>query len=164
MKKNNKKGFTLVELVIVIAVIAILAAVLVPTISSVINSANKSAAESDAATLRTACMLVENKSTNNAFGSFDDFCAAAYNAAKKDDDTFDWKNEDKEGYLSISNNVLKIGECEISLYKIADNEEKTNFLIEPSGDGYMMKYITASGFTVKIYSSKIDVAKLTDLF
>ena len=39
MKRNNKKGFTIVELVIVIAVIAILAAVLIPTFSSVIKKA-----------------------------------------------------------------------------------------------------------------------------
>lgn len=39
MKRNNKKGFTIVELVIVIAVIAILAAVLIPTFSSIIKKA-----------------------------------------------------------------------------------------------------------------------------
>lgn len=44
MKRNNKKGFTIVELVIVIAVIAILAAVLIPTFSNVIEKANKNAA------------------------------------------------------------------------------------------------------------------------
>lgn len=44
MKKNNKKGFTIVELVIVIAVIAILAAVLIPTFSNVVEKANQSAA------------------------------------------------------------------------------------------------------------------------
>lgn len=38
--KNNKKAFTIVELVIVIAVIAILAAVLIPTFSSLIEKAN----------------------------------------------------------------------------------------------------------------------------
>ena len=43
MKKLNKKGFTIVELVIVIAVISILAAVLIPTFSGVIEKANKSA-------------------------------------------------------------------------------------------------------------------------
>ena len=48
MKKMNKKGFTIVELVIVIAVIAILAAVLIPTFSSVVNSANASAAQQQA--------------------------------------------------------------------------------------------------------------------
>lgn len=42
MKKANKKGFTIVELVIVIAVVAILAAVLIPTFVSVVNKANVS--------------------------------------------------------------------------------------------------------------------------
>ena len=48
MKKSNKKGFTIVELVIVIAVIAILAAVLIPTFSSVVDKANASAAFQEA--------------------------------------------------------------------------------------------------------------------
>ena len=43
MKNTNKKGFTIVELVIVVAVIAILAAVLIPTFSSIIKKANESA-------------------------------------------------------------------------------------------------------------------------
>lgn len=43
MKKSNKKGFTIVELAIVIAVIAILAAVLIPTFSNVVEKANESA-------------------------------------------------------------------------------------------------------------------------
>ena len=44
MKKfNNKKGFTIVELVIVIAVIGILAGVLIPTFSGIVQRANNSA-------------------------------------------------------------------------------------------------------------------------
>ena len=43
MRKSNKKGFTIVELVIVIAVIAILAAVLIPTFAGLIQKANQSA-------------------------------------------------------------------------------------------------------------------------
>ncbi len=39
MKRNDKKGFTIIELVVVIAVIAILAAVLIPTFSSIIKKA-----------------------------------------------------------------------------------------------------------------------------
>ena len=41
MKNLKKKGFTIVELVIVIAVIAVLAAVLIPTFSNLINKANE---------------------------------------------------------------------------------------------------------------------------
>lgn len=42
MKRNNKKGFTIVELVIVIAVIAILAGVLIPTFSGIVKNAKES--------------------------------------------------------------------------------------------------------------------------
>lgn len=48
VKNNKKKGFTIVELVIVIAVIAILAAVLIPTFSNVVKKAQKNAALQDA--------------------------------------------------------------------------------------------------------------------
>ena len=41
--RSNKKGFTIVELVIVIAVIAILAAVLIPTVAGLVKKANISA-------------------------------------------------------------------------------------------------------------------------
>ena len=43
MKKLNKKGFTIVELVIVIAVIAVLTAVLIPVFSGIIDKAYESA-------------------------------------------------------------------------------------------------------------------------
>ena len=48
MKKLNKKGFTIVELVIVIAIIAVLAAVMIPTFSGVLGDAKDSAATSGA--------------------------------------------------------------------------------------------------------------------
>ena len=46
--RNNRKGFTIVELVIVIAVIAILAAVLIPTFGGMVKKANDSAALQEA--------------------------------------------------------------------------------------------------------------------
>ena len=41
--KRNKRGFTIVELVIVIAVIAILAAVLIPTFTTLVDRAKRTA-------------------------------------------------------------------------------------------------------------------------
>ena len=49
MKKFDKKGFTIVELVIVIAVIAILAGIMIPTFSNVTETAKKAAVEAKAA-------------------------------------------------------------------------------------------------------------------
>lgn len=51
--KLKKKGFTIVELVIVIAVIAILAAVLIPTFANLINRANRSADEQAVTNINT---------------------------------------------------------------------------------------------------------------
>ena len=52
-KKNNRKGFTIVELVIVIAVIAILATVMVPTFGNMIDKAQASAALQEAKSIHT---------------------------------------------------------------------------------------------------------------
>ena len=53
MKRNNKKGFTIVELVIVIAVIAILSAVLIPTFGGITTEAKDTARDLDAKNLYT---------------------------------------------------------------------------------------------------------------
>lgn len=59
---KKKKGFTIVELVIVIAVIAILAAVLVPTFSNVVENAN---ASSDKSLVRNINNVLEIKGSLN---------------------------------------------------------------------------------------------------
>jgi len=42
MKKLNKKGFTLIELIVVIAILAILAAILIPAVTGYITKATDS--------------------------------------------------------------------------------------------------------------------------
>ena len=58
-RNNNRKAFTIVELVVVIAVIAILAAVLIPTFSNIIESARDSKAMQEAKNAYTD-YLIEN--------------------------------------------------------------------------------------------------------
>lgn len=68
MKKLNKKGFTIVELVIVIAVIAILAGVMIPTFSGVIKKAKESNALQEVKNAYTATLaddLADTDTTND---------------------------------------------------------------------------------------------------
>lgn len=95
-KKNNRKGFTTVELVIVIAVIAILATVLIPTFSSLINKANESSRDQTAAAARTAIM-------NNALMPDKDDTAI-----KESDTIYIVISEDVDAYfysITIKNNT-----------------------------------------------------------
>ncbi len=63
MKKSNKRAFTIVELVIVIAVISILAAVLIPTFTGIIKSANKSADEQEVASINIHLAMADKISS-----------------------------------------------------------------------------------------------------
>ncbi len=71
MKRTNKKGFTIVELVIVIAVIAILAAVLIPTISNVVKKAEESAYLQDRTNKQTEGVI--EKIDNPNYMTWEDF-------------------------------------------------------------------------------------------
>ena len=64
MKKNNNKGFTLMEMLIVVAIIAILIAIAIPTFTNSLNKAKDAADEANGralyAALSTALLLNEN--------------------------------------------------------------------------------------------------------
>jgi type IV pilus assembly protein PilA len=53
-RKNNQKGFTLVELMIVVAIIGILAAIAIPQFAAYRAKAFNAAAESDLRNFKTA--------------------------------------------------------------------------------------------------------------
>ena len=67
MINSKKKGFTIVELVIVVAVIAILAAVLIPTFSNLVKKANISSDTVLAKNLNTALSLYEAENDVDTF-------------------------------------------------------------------------------------------------
>ena len=69
LKKN--KGFTVVELVIVIGVIAVLSAILIPTFVNVTENAKKAAAQADCRTAYSAYVLEANDNVDNRVGDED---------------------------------------------------------------------------------------------
>ena len=67
--KNNKKGFTLVELVIVVAVMAVLVAVAIPTVSSITQTAKNTVADTNARTIESVIKLAEAEASKNGNGT-----------------------------------------------------------------------------------------------
>jgi len=108
MKKNNKKGFTLVELVIVVAVMAILVAVAIPTVSSITKSAKDSVNDSNARTIESVIKLAEAEAST-------DEGAADGVATLSDGDIFDAIYDAKLGIENAkfvynkTNGTVKVG-------------------------------------------------------
>ena len=100
MKKTNKKGFTLVELVIVIAVIAILAGVLIGTFSTVITRANQSKALQ---LLRTELTEIEMVHAMSGYVMQDDvvFEKDGFYFLYKEGNLTSMSNADAQAYLVV---------------------------------------------------------------
>ena len=81
MINSKKKGFTIVELVIVIAVIAVLAAVLIPTFSNLVKKANMSADQQAVRQMNTALAMADaTKEIEDSNDAVDALSEAGFNS------------------------------------------------------------------------------------
>ena len=116
MIRRTKKAFTIVELVIVIAVIAVLTAILVPTFISISNKADKASDQSLVKNLNTALKIVENDPTMDPNGknvtmhdAVEDLAAYGYDLSKlvtKSDEKMVWNSTDNQFYFEQGQNSL----------------------------------------------------------
>ena len=112
MKKNTKKGFTLVELVIVIAVIAILSAILIPTFGDIISNANETAYQKAADSGFTEAL--DKYATKVSF----DYAIVVY----YDGTLTAGKDENEKTYTGTATRAYKIDASKnITLIETADN-------------------------------------------
>ena len=75
MKKMNKKGFTLIEMLAVIAIIAVLVSIIVPAVGS---STTKAKAATNAANLRSAAASITIEYVNGTLNVGDDDVVSNY--------------------------------------------------------------------------------------
>lgn len=86
MKKLlNKKGFTLMEMLIVIAIIVILIAIAVPNFNNSLNSANEATDKANFKAAETAAVILAQDPTNNAGDYFYDVSEGALDDGTPDE-------------------------------------------------------------------------------
>ena len=71
MKNMRNKGFTLIELIVVIAILGVLAAVLIPSISNYVNRANLSVASKNGSVVLSAAQRINTKIGTGELSSLD---------------------------------------------------------------------------------------------
>ena len=127
--KTNKKGFTLVELVVVIAILAILAAIAIPVVNSIINTASKNGALSNAQSIELA---VKN---------------AQANIASKNTEVYNGGNKNDAAGTSIKIPNAKSEHADINVYHVAvaNGIEDAFDQVTYKGNNYFPKWDNNSG-------------------
>lgn len=70
IKKSGKKGFTLVELIVVLVILAIMAAILVPALTGYIDRAREQSITQEAATILTAAQACASEDYGLTVGKY----------------------------------------------------------------------------------------------
>ena len=113
MKKNNKKGFTLMEMLIVVAIIAILVAIAIPTFTGSLDKARQAADEANIRAAYADAMskyLVNPDAAASATTSAMQSSGSATIAGK----TISWSKDDEVEVTVSTTGEVKIGDVVVA--------------------------------------------------
>ena len=151
IKRNNKKGFTIVELVIVIAVIAILAAVLIPTFAGIIKKANLSA---DQQAVRQMNVALATASAEKTPANIDEVAKILADAGFNAEDTLVPVSKDHRFYWSATYNVIVLVKGNEVVFP-TDNDDLVN--------GFEAENNSGKCYDLKLGYGKTEIAGAEDL-
>ena len=164
MRKSNKKGFTVVELVIVIAIIAILAAVLIPTFAGLIQKANESKDTQLVKNLNTA-LAADNKEHKTMTSALEAAAAFGYDVGKINASATGneilWDSENDVFCYLKNGNVEYIPETNLKNGALAANETYKLWKIYDGKNGNTVPAYDSQ--TYSIYWAGEDAPSVTEV-
>ena len=158
--RRNKKGFTIVELIIVIAVIGVLTAILVPTFISLTAKANKASDQSLVKNLNIALASREgeaddkpNKTMHDAVEDLELWGYKLGALATKSDEKLIYNLEDNRFYLDGDEKLDEV-QNKMNLWRIQDNLGDQEYSIYAS-DNFDLAEVTGLhvGFDVGYHTN-----------
>ena len=164
---RNKKGFTLVELVIVIAVIAILAGVMIGTFASVVKKAKESAKmqEMTAQKQEQIANDIDAKLKNAEWLGWSDFETKLAEAVSKAVGTGTWNEHQKENMVAAMKEAVDKALAEYAANLGKDNtgltEEQVKYIVETALDKKSYSGVTAEQVKAIVNSAVSGSSTLT---
>ena len=130
----SRKGFTLVEIMIVVAIIALLAAIAIPNLLRARHNANEAAAQATLKTLATACESYRAAQATPSYpADFDDLSTATPSYI---DANWTGSAVDRQGY-TFTHVFVTANEYDISASPVTVNVTGTReFVVDESGVVY----------------------------
>ena len=133
MDKNKKKGFTLVELIVVLAILAILAAMLVPALTGYIDKANEKKVIATARQYYVAAQTVVSEAyangdeINEIIVSISDNKIGQFSSIQIGNDTDETPEDNK--YFQSFLNLAELTDDTIYINLMSDNQTVNKFCV-----------------------------------
>lgn len=159
-KKNTKRGFTLVELIVVLVILAILAALLIPALTGYIDKARKSQVVAETRMLTQAVQTeMSTLYASDEYATQSNAGTQTFTAASKDGNSVIPHEQKLSSLVDRYNAIVKLSEVPSlsdgtgSFFAVANYKCQLKWVVYSDGKGYYGVYCQADG-TVTGYSNK----------